>query len=127
MKICSENRKKEFSKIKNIPFKKSNSLSKSQGFNNNNGNSSSSNNNSKIKQIDLNIKNEKAKIQNKNAFQKNYLNINYVNNDLFHQNSNPVESEFDYGNYNSNANPNAFGIISTDIYESKFYFFIKFF
>ena len=55
-----------------------------------------------------------------------------MNNDLFHQSSNPSEAEFDYGNYNANANPNAFDIISTDIYESiiffillkTFYFFI---
>lgn len=62
---------------------------------------------------------------NKNGFPKNYLNINYVNNDLFHQNSHPADSEIDSRNNKQNINPNAFDIISSDIYESIIFYYNK--
>lgn len=47
------------------------------------------------------------------------------NNEFFHQNSNPSEAEYDYGGFSNIENPNAFEVISTDIYESNFLEFFK--
>lgn len=100
-------KKKEFSKIKNINIKKSNSLNKSQiNKEINTGN---------IQEIKL--KSGNFPINSKE--QKNYYNINYLNNnDFFHQNSNPAINS-QGNNYDNSQNISTFDKISTDIYESK--------
>ena len=102
----NKNKKKEFSKIKNINIKKSNSLNKSQI---NKEVNSENIQDKKLKSGNLTVNSKE---------QKNYYNINYLNNnDFFHQNSNcSINSQ---GNiYDNSHNISTFDKISTDIYES---------
>lgn len=104
IKVGDDKRKKNFSKIKNVLNKKSNSLSKAQV-----------NNNDRSSPYYEYCKNKRNGNLDKQHNQ-NYLNINYLKNNYCFN-----ENEFSDLNMH-NEGSNAFEIISTDIYESNNYF-----
>ena len=128
--------KKDFSKIKNIPNKKSTSLSKSKCIVKRDK-KDKINSDKNLKEKFFNFEENLSEITSQKN--KNYLNINYLSKksytNIYNNQVNLDQDHIGYNNSNAGNATNAFEIISSDLYSSIliflfifiFIFFLNFF